>query len=98
VEQVARYVPLGTTLRQLMDELVPTWHADIFLTGGAKPVTLSRLFSLTNGLPVYRQIQFHLFPTLDLDRIVLEGIDLDRSVLDLPLAMGDRLDVTLAAP
>lgn len=98
VEQVARYVPLGTTLRQLMDELVPTWHADIFLTGGAKPVTLSRLFSLTNGLPVYRQIQFHLFPTLDLDRSVLEGIDLDRSVLDLPLAMGDRLDVTLAAP
>jgi hypothetical protein len=98
VEQVVRYVPLGTTLRQLMDDLVPTWHPDIFLNSGVKPVTLSRLFSLKDGLPAYRQIQFHLFPTLDLDQSVLEGIDLDRSVLDLPLTMGDHLDVTLAAP
>jgi len=81
----SRYVPLGTTARQLMDSIVPNWHPDVLLSNRA--VSLNRLSSLENGLPEYRQVQFHLVP----------GQDFDQNVIDLPLAMGDLLNVNLTA-
>jgi len=88
VDQLTRYVPLGMTVRQVVDNMFPVWHPNILLVGGGQPVRVMRLFSLANGIPEYRLIEFRLS----------SGIDYEPGLFDLPLAMGDHLEIRLTTP
>ncbi|MGB7873399.1 MAG: hypothetical protein WBL25_03370, partial [Anaerolineales bacterium] len=88
VDHFAQYVPLGTTLRQVIDNMVPIWYPNILLTGGGQPIIVRRLFSMANGIPAYRQVEFRLS----------SGVDFQQRLFDLPLAMGDHLEITLKTP
>jgi len=85
INKALTYVPLGTTMRQVIDNLIPGWNPKVFFTGGVRPVKVSRLFSPTRGLPEYREIRFNMDP----------DIYLDHSILDLPLSRNDLVEVNL---
>jgi hypothetical protein len=85
INKAITYVPLGTTLRQLTDNLVPGWNPKVFFTRGARPVKVKRLFPRTRGLPGYQEIRFTMAP----------DIYLDHSILNLPLTRNDLVEVNL---
>jgi hypothetical protein len=83
----ALYVPLGTTMRQLLDHQLPLWHPRTLLEDNDRCV-LRRLWSEDDGVPVYRTVRFNAASNDD-DKSV------DPATLDLPLLAGDRLDIKL---
>jgi hypothetical protein len=75
------YVPLGTTLRQLLDQQAGTWNP-LQLYGESGTITLRRFWSEDNGVPQYRKVM------LNSQRVA------DARVFDVPLVKSDMLDIT----
>jgi LysM repeat protein len=85
------YIPLGTTLRQLMDQIMPTWNRNglyIRQLGTVRPITLWRYFAEEYGVPDYRQV---------LLKPVASDYYPDPAALELPLVGGDELVLTLVS-
>lgn len=74
------YVPLGTTLRQLLDQQAGTWNP-LQLYGESGTITLRRFWSEDNGLPQYRKVMLNSTRAADV------------RVFDLPLVKSDMLDI-----
>ena len=74
------YVPLGTTLRQLLDQQAGTWNP-LQLYGESGTITLRRFWSEVDGLPQYRKVMLNSVRAADV------------RVFDLPLVKSDMLDI-----
>lgn len=85
VTQPFQYVPLGKTVRQLVEDFVPAGNPKDLFTGGIRPARVHRLFTPAIGQPEYRDVLFELTPDLIMDY----------RIFDLPLVTGDRVEVYL---
>ncbi len=85
VEPTLTYVPLGTTMRQLLDRMLPVVNPRAFY-GPKGLMKLSRYWVGPDGIPMHRAVEFN--PDMDTEA--------DYSVFDLPLAKGDRVEIRLA--
>jgi phage tail protein X len=86
------YVPLGTTVGQFLDRFVSTWNPRNLQQDGTPAVSLKRFWGeavgLQNqpgGLPGYRPVDFN----------PKDGLIPDIQVYDLPLVLGDILEIRL---
>lgn len=84
VEPTLEYVPLGTTMRQALDRMIPVINPRAL--HGPKPLMkLSRYWVGPDGIPMHRDVVFK--PDMDTEA--------DYSVYDLPLLKGDRVEIRL---
>jgi hypothetical protein len=74
------YVPIGTTLRQLLDQQAGVWNPGQ-LYGESGTITLRRFWAEDDGVPKYRKIMLNPVRAADV------------RVFDLPLAKSDILDI-----
>ncbi|HEU5103211.1 MAG TPA: hypothetical protein VFU22_29525 [Roseiflexaceae bacterium] len=74
------YVPIGTTLRQLLDQQAGVWNPGQ-LYGESGTITLRRFWAEDDGVPKYRKIMLNPVRATDV------------RVFDLPLAKSDILDI-----
>jgi hypothetical protein len=74
------YVPVGTTLRQLLDQQAGAWNPGQ-LYGESGTIKLWRFWAEDNGVPQYRKVILNPVRTTDV------------RVFDLPLARSDILDI-----
>jgi hypothetical protein len=74
------YVPIGTTLRQLLDQQAGAWNPGL-LYGESGTITLRRFWAEDDGVPKYRKVMLNPVRATDV------------RVFDLPLAKSDILDI-----
>lgn len=74
------YVPVGTTLRQLLDQQAGAWNPGQ-LYGDTGAITLRRFWAEDDGVPKYRKVKLNPSRQTDI------------RVFDLPLAKSDILDI-----
>lgn len=74
------YVPIGTTLRQLLDQQAGAWNPGL-LYGESGTITLRRFWAEDDGVPKYRRVMLNPVRATDV------------RVFDLPLAKSDILDI-----
>lgn len=79
VNNVETFVPVGTTVRDILDTTTPAWNP--VTLHGTDQFAMERLFLGTDGLPRYHDVRFD------------PGDPFDPAVYDLPLALGDRLSI-----
>ena len=77
------YVPVGTTLRQLLDQQAGAWNPGQLY--GESMITLRRFWAEDDGVPKYRRVR--LYPSRQTDI----------RVFDLPLAKSDILNIQFSA-
>lgn len=83
-EPTPTFVPLGTTVRQVIDQFIPATNP---LTLHTKPlIRFSRFHIGADGLPQHRTVVFR--PDMNTEA--------NYSVFDVPLAKGDRVEIRLA--
>jgi hypothetical protein len=74
------YVPLGTTLRQLLDQQAGAWNPRQIIDDSGT-IALRRFWAEDDGVPQYRRVK------LNTTRVA------DVRVFDLPLLRGDMLEI-----
>ena len=75
------YVPLGTTLRQLLDQQAGAWNSrQLYDEDGT--IRLRRFWAEEDGVPQYRRVMLNPVRAADI------------RVFDLPLTRSDMLDIT----
>jgi hypothetical protein len=74
------YVPLGTTLRQLLDQQAGAWNPRQIIDDSG-PIALRRFWAEDDGVPQYRRVKLNPSRAADV------------RVFDLPLLRGDMLEI-----